>query len=130
MSPPTKELEKLDLSTGSLALAIPERKNPCKAGTMGQHIMVYTNMMRIDFGKNFPDSIIHYDVTIEPERPKYLYRKIFETLRFQHFSNWHPAFDGKKNAYSTNRLPNIKDHGVSTFFFLFKIRIIFNFPIF
>lgn len=113
MSPSSKELGELELSDKWRNLHIPNRKNPSKAGTKGKSISVYTNMLPIKLGKNFPNRVIHYDIGIEPDKPKYLYRKIFEQVQKQYFPQWYPAFDGKKNAYSTNRLPKCKDDGVS-----------------
>ncbi|XP_029665997.1 protein argonaute-4 isoform X2 [Formica exsecta] len=86
-------------------LAIPRRKNPWKAGTLGTRITVYTNMFEIIFNTNFITNAVHYDVDITPIAPKALYRKVFEQCRVNYFKNRYPAFDGKKNAYSANDLP-------------------------
>ncbi|XP_014218616.1 protein argonaute-4 isoform X2 [Copidosoma floridanum] len=84
---------------------IPKRKDPMKAGTQGRPIEVITNMMAVRFGKNFRSNVIHYDVDIQPNVPKYLMRPVFNKIRQEHFSNRYPAFDGKKNAYSAGMLP-------------------------
>lgn len=87
-------------------LGIPKRKNPLKAGTAGRPIQVYTNMMEIKFGPKFKgNKVIHYDVSIDPDKPKYLMRSVFKEAQKILFPNRYPAFDGKKNAFSSTRLP-------------------------
>nr|XP_003707086.1 PREDICTED: protein argonaute-2 [Megachile rotundata]XP_012149383.1 PREDICTED: protein argonaute-2 [Megachile rotundata] len=81
---------------------IPHRKT---GGTQGRKIQVETNMFKIIFKSNFQTNVIHYDVVITPDKPKFLMRTIFEQYRKKHFPNRYPAFDGKKNAYSANKLP-------------------------
>ncbi|XP_076281577.1 argonaute 2 isoform X2 [Lasioglossum baleicum] len=73
-------------------------------GTEGRPITVETNMFKINFNK-FQPHISHYDVVIEPDKPKFLLRPAFEAYRKMCFPNRHPAFDGKKNAYSAKDLP-------------------------
>nr|XP_034189444.1 protein argonaute-2 [Osmia lignaria]XP_034189445.1 protein argonaute-2 [Osmia lignaria] len=81
---------------------IPRKKN---AGTQGRKIQVETNMLKIVLKPNFKTNIIHYDVVITPDKPKFMFRTIFELYRRKHFPNRYPAFDGRKNAYSGNDLP-------------------------
>lgn len=62
-------------------------------------------MMQIIFGENFAPDVKHYDVQIEPDKPKYLMREVFKKAQEILFSNRQPAFDGKKNAYTAGLLP-------------------------
>ncbi|KAJ8673622.1 hypothetical protein QAD02_004884 [Eretmocerus hayati] len=86
------------------ALAIPKRKNPKLAGTLGRKIVVLVNMLKIRLGSNFPDNVIHYDVKFVPDVPKYLFLKAFSAATQQLCRGRNPAFDGKKNAFSAGRL--------------------------
>ncbi|XP_076181590.1 argonaute 2 [Ptiloglossa arizonensis] len=83
---------------------IPKRKNP-NGGTAGRPIFVETNMLKIILCPKFKENIVHYDVVIDPDKPKFLMRPIFEEYRKKHFPNRYPAFDGRKNAYSGGDLP-------------------------
>lgn len=47
----------------------------------------------------------HYDVAIEPDKPKKEMRRVVEEFRLRHFPNRYPAFDGVKNLYSSKNLP-------------------------
>ncbi|XP_003705687.2 protein argonaute-2 [Megachile rotundata] len=80
---------------------------PCNTGggRQGKKIQVLTNMFRINFGKNFPDTIMHYDVVITPNVTKSLFYQVFEQYRLKHFPNIFLGFDGKKNAYGRVDLP-------------------------
>ncbi|XP_043264089.1 protein argonaute-2 isoform X2 [Colletes gigas] len=83
---------------------IPKRSG-LGGGRAGRPITVETNMFKIVFNKNFQENIIHYDVVIEPDKPKFLMRPVFELYRKKNFPNRYPAFDGKQNAYSAQELP-------------------------
>ncbi|OXU25990.1 hypothetical protein TSAR_010814 [Trichomalopsis sarcophagae] len=89
------------------AQQIPKRKNPMKAGTKGRPITVKTNMMAINV-RQMNSDVVHYDVDIVPNTPKYLMRPVFLAAKKKLFPNRNPAFDGKKNAFSAGDLP-IKD---------------------
>ncbi|XP_076247195.1 argonaute 2 [Calliopsis andreniformis] len=82
--------------------AIPKRKT---GGKTGRPIMVETNMFRINLNTKFLKNVVHYDVVIDPDRPKFLMRPVFEEYRKLYFPSRHAAFDGKKNAYSASDLP-------------------------
>ncbi|XP_076381016.1 protein argonaute-2-like [Megalopta genalis] len=82
---------------------IPKRKS-AKGGVMGRPIIVETNMLKIILDK-LQTHVVHYDVIIEPDKPKFLMRPVFEEYRKLHFPSRYPAFDGKKNAYSAKELP-------------------------
>lgn len=88
-----------------LLLEMPKRSKPDQCGTAGRRISVYTNMMSIDLGSKFKTNAVHYDVEIDPDRPKFLMRQVFEALRKKHFPQRYPAFDGRKNLYSAGDLP-------------------------
>lgn len=81
------------------------RKSTSKQPKEGRKITVETNMLRLIFPPNFQTEVIHYDVVITPDKPKFLLRPVFEEYRKKHFPNRHPAFDGRKNAYSAKYLP-------------------------
>ncbi|XP_043510575.1 protein argonaute-2 [Frieseomelitta varia] len=80
-------------------------KTSRSGGQVGRKIIVETNMLKLNFPKNFQARIIHYDVDIVPDKPKCFLRFVFEEFRKIHCPNRYPAFDGRKNAYSANDLP-------------------------
>ncbi|XP_078039817.1 argonaute 2 [Augochlora pura] len=82
---------------------IPKRASRA-GGSQGRKITVETNMLRLILDK-FQTCVVHYDVVIDPDKPKFLLREVFEQYRIKHFPNRYPAFDGKKNAYSAKNLP-------------------------
>ncbi|CAG8442443.1 2214_t:CDS:2 [Diversispora eburnea] len=75
-------------------------------GKLGRPIRVRTNYFEVI---SFPTSnIYHYDVTITPEVPPGLNRKIykhFETLNAGALNNIKPVFDGRKNIFAARKLP-------------------------
>ncbi|XP_031786529.1 protein argonaute-2 [Nasonia vitripennis] len=83
---------------------IPKRKDPTKAGTTGRPITVKTNMMAINV-KQMNPNVVHYDVKIVPDTPKYLMRPVFLEVKKTLFPERNPAFDGRKNAFSAGELP-------------------------
>lgn len=54
--------------------------------------------------KNVPNYIYHYDLTIEPERPKKLLRLAFSEFKRENFDGITIIFDGRKNAFSVQPL--------------------------
>lgn len=48
---------------------------------------------------------IHYDVAIDPDKPKKMLRHVVEQFRRQNYPDRYPAFDGVKNLYSSSMLP-------------------------
>ncbi|XP_035736737.1 protein argonaute-2-like isoform X3 [Vespa mandarinia] len=103
--PYTAIQEKLTKSVaGQLALSIPVRRNPNVCGTLGRRIMVEVNVMGLEL-KNFKTNVTQYDVTITPDKPKFLRRTVFEAFRKKKFPTRNPAYDGNKIAYSANDLP-------------------------
>lgn len=84
---------------------IPKRRNPGSAGTKGRQITVEANVMSIALSKNFNPHAVHYDVAFEPDKPKFMLRRAYNVVHEQYFRNRHPAFDGRKNLYSSGLLP-------------------------
>ncbi|XP_043269345.1 protein argonaute-2-like [Venturia canescens] len=84
---------------------IPKRKNPDSGGKDGEHIKVETNMIPIIFEPNFARTVVHYDVKLDPDRPRFMYRAVVEAVRKNHFRNLYPAFDGRSNLFSAGDLP-------------------------
>ncbi|XP_043269247.1 protein argonaute-2-like [Venturia canescens] len=84
---------------------IPKRKVPNRGGKEGRPITVETNMMPIIFKPNFARTVIHYDVKLDPDKPKFMYRAVVEAVRMNHYRNLYPAFDGRCNLFSTGVLP-------------------------
>lgn len=89
---------------GQLALSIPVRKNPNICGSRGRPITIEVNVMALEF-KNLKTNVSQYDVAVNPEKPKFLRRTIFEEFRKKNFPHRNPAYDGNKIAYSANDLP-------------------------
>nr|XP_012231083.1 PREDICTED: protein argonaute-2 isoform X1 [Linepithema humile]XP_012231084.1 PREDICTED: protein argonaute-2 isoform X1 [Linepithema humile] len=105
---PTKTSSKAKMTSSAMKqyqLCIPKRRNPMKGGTLGTPIRVVTNMFEVIFNKNFVTNAIHYDVSITPNAPKRIHKRVFDACRNTYFGKRHPAYDGKKNAYSANDLP-------------------------
>ncbi|KOX67889.1 Protein argonaute-2 [Melipona quadrifasciata] len=80
-------------------------KTSRSGGQAGRKITLETNMLALNFSRNFQTNIIHYDVDIVPDKPKCFLRTVFEEFRKIHCLKRYPAFDGRKNAYSGNDLP-------------------------
>ena len=79
--------------------------SPCtKSGTLGRPILVTANMVEIKCTKRFTGKVFHYEVKIEPDKPKYLYRRIFKDANQKLFKNIQLAYDGKSDVYSSVKL--------------------------
>ena len=52
-----------------------------------------------------PGEAYHYDVTIDPDRPKKFLRPVFEQCGREMFPKIQAAFDGMKSCYTLQRLP-------------------------
>ena len=61
--------------------------------------------MKIKFSNNFRSDVVHYDISFNPETPRYLIRPAFQKLQHTHFPKRFPAFDGRKNIFSAGLLP-------------------------
>lgn len=74
------------------------------SGTLGRRIPIEVNHLAMQLNKLAPVAY-HYDVSIDPDKPKRMMRPVWEAFRRQYIQNDFPAFDNTKNAYSTKRLP-------------------------
>lgn len=72
-------------------------------GTKGRKILVETNHLPLDISKL--KEAFHYDVTLDPDKPIYLIRPAMEMFRQKYYPQRFPAFDGKKNLFSSSLLP-------------------------
>lgn len=72
-------------------------------GIKGRKIPVESNHLLLNLGKL--QTAIHYDVALEPDTPKKFLRKVMELVRVKYYPQRYPAFDGRKNLYSSNMLP-------------------------
>jgi eukaryotic translation initiation factor 2C len=84
---------------------IPTRKDQQKCGTKGRRIIVESNHLALDLTRIRNNIVIHYDVTLNPSVPKRMFRAAMEEFRRKHYPGRFPAFDGKKNLYSSGELP-------------------------
>ncbi|KAF5277709.1 hypothetical protein FQR65_LT03689 [Abscondita terminalis] len=98
-----KAEQKPSVSSGALDFIVPQRKKLNSGGTKGRKILIETNHLALQF-KNLGVAI-HYDVAIDPDKPKKLMRTVMEQFRRQYYPNRYPAYDGTKNLYSSSRLP-------------------------
>ncbi|XP_021934924.1 protein argonaute-2-like isoform X2 [Zootermopsis nevadensis] len=87
------------------SLQIPARRDRNKCGTRGRPIIVETNHFALDLARLRNKIVIHYDVTLVPSLPKRLLRAAMGEFRQKHYPQRFPAFDGKKNLYSSGELP-------------------------
>ncbi|CAH1181008.1 unnamed protein product [Phyllotreta striolata] len=74
-----------------------------KPGTVGRIIPLESNHLALNLGK--VDSVVHYDVNLVPDTPKRFLREVMELCRKKLYPKRYPAFDGRKNLYSTTLLP-------------------------
>lgn len=87
-----------------MELAIPHRSKLNKTGTKGRHIAIETNHLALQIS-DLLKSIIHYDVAIDPDKPKKLLRVVMEECRKKNYKLRYPAYDGSKSLYSSSLLP-------------------------
>ncbi|XP_046490379.1 protein argonaute-2 [Neodiprion pinetum] len=99
-----KSVESLQEGIAKMSL-IPCRKNPAKAGTMGRPIVVEANVVSLKFNSNFNPHAVHYDISFDPDKPKFMLRRTYDAIHEKYFPNRHPAFDGRRNLYSSGVLP-------------------------
>lgn len=74
------------------------------SGTIGKKVSVDVNFLPLIIDKLLP-KVYQYDVSIEPNLPKRLLPRIFETYRQNNFKDIFVAFDGQKIAVSPRILP-------------------------
>lgn len=94
------------ITKGMKSLQIPVRK---ECGTVGRRTVVETNHLSLDLSKLRNKVAYHYDVEFDPPLPKRLLRHAMEEFRRKHFPDRHPAFDGRRNLYSSHILPQRSD---------------------
>jgi eukaryotic translation initiation factor 2C len=94
-----------DKSVVAMTQQIPRRQDRNKCGTRGKPIIVETNYFALNLTRALNDTLIHYDVTLEPSVPRRMLRAAMEEFRLKHYPNRFPAFDGNKNLYSSGELP-------------------------
>nr|XP_018905192.1 PREDICTED: protein argonaute-3-like [Bemisia tabaci] len=80
---------------------IPHRKG---VGTLGRRTQVEVNQLPLNLSKLCPE-IYHYDVAVDPDKPKRFLRPIVAEFIKRHCNGFNPAFDGKKNLYAARQLP-------------------------
>lgn len=68
-------------------------------GTRGQKYNMEVNFLSVLVDKLIK-SAYHYDVTIDPDRPKKFMPLVIKQFQEENFKTTFLAFDGKKNAYS------------------------------
>jgi len=73
-----------------------------QGGTKGTRFTVQTNHMELRIRPK-SDMAYHYDVTIDPDKPKRMMRDVWEEFRRVYLPNIAIAFDDVKNAYSPTR---------------------------
>ncbi|XP_046666573.1 protein argonaute-2-like [Homalodisca vitripennis] len=128
--PPVQELDGSDVSSDSSSIGqvtsgvaalkvsssgngskglwpIPERtkladKNNM-VGTRGRVIEIEVNHLLLTLKKT--TQACHYDCDFKPDAPKKLFRPAIREMQRKHFPNRYPAFDGRKNLYSSGELP-------------------------
>ncbi|KAH8294109.1 hypothetical protein KR054_008410, partial [Drosophila jambulina] len=64
-----------------------------KRGTIGEPGQVAVNYLEIDM-KGMPEDAFHYDVKIQPERPKKLHIEAFKQFRDNQLGGLEVRFDG------------------------------------
>ncbi|XP_063220818.1 protein argonaute-2-like isoform X2 [Bacillus rossius redtenbacheri] len=99
------KLDSVVTSVQGLSLRIPTRKNLKIGGTMGRKTIVGTNHLALNLTGSRSEFIVHYDVKIDPDTPKRLLRLVMEQFRKENYLLRYPAFDGKRNLYSSGYLP-------------------------
>lgn len=87
----------LEIQVKRKKLLDPNRKRP------GRPMRIETNHLALMLGNM--QSAVHYDVALDPDRPKKLLSHVMEVFRLKHYPKRHPAFDGMKNLYSSTMLP-------------------------
>ncbi|XP_058065955.1 protein argonaute-2-like [Anopheles bellator] len=78
----------------------------CRSGAHGKRGKPVT--LEVNFFPLLIDNLkgiaYHYDVTIEPDRPKKFYRPVFAQFCQETYPNVRFAFDGQKNAYTVHKV--------------------------
>ncbi|KAF5281182.1 hypothetical protein FQA39_LY17853 [Lamprigera yunnana] len=85
-----------------LDLIIPQRQKLHSGGTKGRKITIETNHLPLILKIT---KAIHYDVSLDPSKPKKLLKVAMEQFRRKYYPERYPAFDNVKNLYSSSLLP-------------------------
>ncbi|KAJ8920698.1 hypothetical protein NQ315_004837 [Exocentrus adspersus] len=96
-------LDRPEQGQGDSSFSAMESQALIKPGTRGRPIRLETNHITLNVGKL--KTAVHYDVNLVPDVPKKLLRNVLEVFRQKHYNNRYPAFDGRKNLYSSSPLP-------------------------
>ncbi|XP_052873404.1 protein argonaute-2 [Anopheles cruzii] len=72
-------------------------------GKRGKPVTVEVNFFRMLIDK-LKGIAFHYDVTIEPDRPKKFFRPVFAQFCQETYPNVRFAFDGQKSAYTAHKV--------------------------
>ncbi|KAJ1524220.1 hypothetical protein ONE63_010740 [Megalurothrips usitatus] len=86
-------------------IALPLRANCPPEKKFGKPIPLEVNHLLVQFDQRRTDPIYHYDVTIDPDKPKRFMRPVMEEVKRLYYPKNHPGFDGRKNLYSRGPLP-------------------------
>lgn len=101
------ELETLSVSSrpatsGSNARSATQHWPICEnkgAGRVGRSVRIETNYLALNVS-NIKNRAYHYDIVIEPDKPKRLLKAVFNKFRETNFPEIAIAYDGQKNAYA------------------------------
>ncbi|XP_077287385.1 protein argonaute-2-like isoform X2 [Arctopsyche grandis] len=98
-------------------ILIPKRKCVPDSKKLGRKIVIETNHLAMTLSPK-QNIAIHYDVAIDPDKPKKLMMPIFLKYVGKYFPGKHFAFDGMKNMYSptTLNIPNQTHSGMVEIF--------------
>lgn len=69
------------------------------SGTAGRPVRINANYLEL-FVNQIKECAYHYDIGIEPDKPKRLLKAVFKEFLRINFPNTAIAFDGQKNAYA------------------------------
>lgn len=69
------------------------------AGRAGRPVRIETNYLALSVD-NIKSTAHHYDISIEPDKPKRLLKAVFSEFRRLNYPEIAIAFDGQKNAYA------------------------------
>ncbi|XP_034237385.1 protein argonaute-2-like [Thrips palmi] len=85
-------------------VALPQRANCPPDEKLGRKIPLEVNHLLLKM-RDPNIKIFHYDVTIDPDKPKRFMRLVMQEMQKRFYPNSYPGFDGRKNLYSKGLLP-------------------------
>lgn len=107
----TTALDKLTIDNKEVKATSGSASSPCstgkkwkisekkECGTAGRAVRINANYLALIVDK-VKECAYHYDIAIEPDKPKRLLKTVFTEFLRLNFPNTAIAFDGQKNAYS------------------------------